>query len=531
MSSNQENESNKVSISTKWANWVLDHRWLSSFVSIVLLLATAYGAQFLSMSSDYRYYFGKDNSQRLAFEKIQRVYSNDDSVLIAVKSKTGNVFNKETLAALVDLTQKGWQVPYSTRVDSITNFQHSSASEDDLIVKDLVLEEELETLDAEKLKALQEIALNEPLIANILVSEDASITGVNIRVNLPGNSPMEVPEVAAYARQMVEQFNKDHPGHETYITGIAMLNNAFNEAGMHDMMTLTPLMYLIIIVIMFALLRSVSAVLSTLVVIMMSVLSGMGLGGWLGIPITPPSSIASTVIVTLAIADSIHLLKAFLELLRAGKSKRDALVEAMELNLLPIFLTSFTTAVGFLTLNFSDTPPFHDLGNITAMGVIAAYVYSILILPVLISVLPFRVKKEKVLSDEEQRGETFLSRLGLWAVRHRVAVIVLSLVGTTFFGYQISRIVLNDQFVQYFDKSIPFRVDTETVMKELTGIYRISYELKSGESQGMARPDFLQKVGEFTDFMRSVPGVTHVSSITDTFKRLNKNMHGDDPNY
>lgn len=101
----------------------------------------------------------------------------------------------------------------------------------------------------------------------------------------------------------------------------------------------------------------------------------------MGIKLTPMSMMSPTIILTLAIADSIHVLVTLFREMRQGASKRDAIVESLRVNFGPVFLTSLTTVIGFMSLNFSDAPPFHDLGRITAMGVTAAWIYSILFLP------------------------------------------------------------------------------------------------------------------------------------------------------
>jgi predicted RND superfamily exporter protein len=150
---------------------------------------------------------------------------------------------------------------------------------------------------------------------------------------------------------------------------MVMLNDAFNEAGVRDVMTLMPVMYLLITVMLFIVLKSKSAVATTMGVMVLSIMGAMGFSGWAAIPITPPSSIAPTVIMTLAIAHSIHILKTLFKTMSAGADQEQAIVESLRQNLRPVFLTSLTTIIGFLSLNFSDTPPFHDLGNITAMGV------------------------------------------------------------------------------------------------------------------------------------------------------------------
>lgn len=144
--------------------------------------------------------------------------------------------------------------------------------------------------------------------------------------------------------------------------------------------------------IMFFVLRSISGTLTTIIIVFLSTITAMGFAGWMRIGLTPPSAQAPTMIMTLAIADSIHILIIMLREMRRGMGKRDAIVESMRINMTPVFLTSLTTAIGFLSMNFSDAPPFWHLGNITAVGVTAAFFYSVLLLPALMSILPLKVR-------------------------------------------------------------------------------------------------------------------------------------------
>ncbi|OUR99591.1 hypothetical protein A9Q84_00805 [Halobacteriovorax marinus] len=502
------------------AKIVISNPLKTIFFSILLALSLGSGVTKITMNSDYRYFFGEDNPQRLAFEKLQNVYAKDDGLLIVLSPKDKNVFTKKTMIALKEITERSWKIPFSTRVDSLTNFQHTKAIEDDLIVADLV--KDPKSLTQTELQEIQKIALAEPLLANRIINPDSSVTALNIKLSFPGNSPEEVPSVAKYARELTAEFEEKYPHLEFRLSGLAMMNNAFNEAAMNDMSTLTPIMYAVILLIMAVLLKSGMAVLATLNVIFFSVVAGMGAAGLFGIPITPPSSIAPTVILTLAIADSIHILKSILYSMSLGHSKKDSIIEAMAANFTPVFLTSFTTAIGFLSLNFSDTPPFHDLGNITAMGVTMAFVLSVTLLPALVTLMPFRQPKKIVKS-----GSPFAVKFADWIVDHKKGVLFTTLFTTVFLAVQIPKIQLNDQFVNYFDKSIEFRNHTDYVMENLTGIYQLNYDLGSGESGGISNPAYLSKVEEFSNWLRAQPHVIHVSTVTDIFKRLNKNMHAD----
>lgn len=510
----------------KWVEWVLSHRLIVLFVTALLVVASGSGLPKLRMSSDYQYFFKEGDPQRQAFDKLQKVYTRDDSAIIAIKPKTGDVFNKNTMQFVHELTKKSWKVPFSYRVDSLTNFQATRAEGDSLIVRDFVRDGD--SLDQKQLDYIRDYSLKEPLLAGQIVQENGLVTVVNVRVNIPGKSPKEVPDTAKYVRKMVKEVQKDFPGHEVYLSGRLMMNNAFNESGQKDMTTLMPLMFLIIVIVTILFLKSFLSTVATLFVLFFSVIGGMGIGGLLGIPITPPSSIAPVVILTLAIADSVHILKSILTYMKRGMAKYEAIVLSMRVNFLPVFLTSITTAIGFLSLNVAQTPPLHDLGNITAVGVLFAFWYSVTLLPVLLSFFPIKVK---VSNHEKDIKKTYLTNFGDKIVQYRGIVITVVLGITAFLFYQVPKIELSDEFVKYFSKEIEFRNHTDWVTENMTGIYQAHFDLSSKTQQGLADPAFLKKVDDFAKMYRKVPDVTHVNTISDTFKRLNKNMHGDDPSY
>ncbi len=511
--------------SVKWAEWVLNHKLLVTIGVLLIVAAAGSGMARLTMSSDYRYFFKEGNEQRLAFDQLQKIYTKDDTAIVAIQAPEGDVFNPKTLALVQEFTDAAWQAPYSYRVDSITNFQNTVATEDELVVRDLFREGDV--LDQAQLDYIRNTALNEPLLAGQLVSTDGKATAINVRFNLPGKTPFEVSEVATYIRELAASFQKDYPEHQFRFSGIIMMNNAFNEAGLKDMMTLTPLMYLVLIGITVFFLKSFFGTLATLAVLFLSVIAGMGIGGYLGIPITPPSAIAPTVILTLAIADSVHVLKSIFFLMGRGVAKREAIIEGVRVNFQPVFLTSLTTAIGFLALNSADTPPLHDLGNLTAVGVGFAFLFSVTILPVMISVLPIKVKQVGFV-DESKRWSGKLSQ---FVHINRFPVLIVTMLGAIALFFQVPNIRLNDQFVRYFSEELEFRQHSDWIIDNMAGIYQVEFHLQSSGPQGLTDPEFLKTVDDFVNMYREIPEVTHVNSITDTFKRLNKNMHGDDALY
>jgi len=509
-----------------YGEWLARWRYLVLVVVIALVAIAASGARFLTFKTDYRVFFSADNPQLQAFEQLQNTYTKTDNVLFVLAPKDGNVFTNETLASVIELTEASWQIPYSIRVDSITNYQHTEADGDDLIVDDLV--PDAGQLDAAALERIRDIATHEPLLVHRVISPDGRVTGVNVTVQLPDpevQTGKEVPRVTAFARNMVDKLRTENPDLDVYLTGMVIMNNSFPEVSIRDQQTLVPIMFAVVIITLVLLLRSFTATIATFIVIVCSVLTAMGLAGWLGLALTPPSASSPTIILTLAVADCVHILVSFLHAMRRGLDKTSAMADSLRINLQPVFLTSVTTAIGFLSMNFSDAPPFRDLGNIVAMGVIAAFFISITLLPALMLVLPVRVKPGAT------RNSRHMDRFADFVVERRnflfygVGFIVVVLV------IFIPRNELNDEFIKYFDKTVDFRNATDFSSANLTGIYTIDYSLSAGESGGISKPEFLERVEAFADWYKTRPEVLHVNTLTDIMKRLNMNMHADEPDW
>lgn len=512
------------SIENNLGGWIIRYRWPVIFLTLVFVVLAASGGKFLKFTNDYRVFFSAENPELLAFEALEKKYSKNDNVMFVLEPRGGNVFTPEVLAAVEELTEKAWQVPYSSRVDSLSNFQHTEAEEDDLIVRDLY--EDASDLSADDLKKIRNIAIHEPLLVNRLVSESGHVTGVNVTVLLPGlNENTETPEVVSFVRKLAAEVQKAHPDITIHLTGLVMLNNAFGEASRGDMEKLVPISFVIMVIMLVVLTRSIGGTFLTVLVIFFSILAAMGLGGRIGFPITPPSASAPTMILTMAVANSVHVIVTFLHWLYHGKSKTEAIKESIRVNLQPVFLASLTTCIGFLSMNFSDAPPFRHLGNFVAMGVAIAFILSMTFLPAMLSLLPARVNKK------ENGNDVIMTRFGEFVVNKRNPILWVMSAIAILLLIMIPRNELNDVFINYFDETVQFRTDSDFMVDNLTGLYYIEYSLSSGEDGGINNPVFLKDVEAFAEWFRTQPEVIHVNTLTDIMRRLNKNMHGDDREY
>ncbi len=314
-------------LAARFTRSVLRFRWLVVLVAVVGAITIGSGAQNLEFASNYRVFFSDENPELVAFEDLQATYTKNDNFVFVLEPSHGGAFSSDTLAAVETLTEAAWHIPYAIRVDSISNFQHSYGIEDDLIVEDLFRNSS--GMNADERARRGEVALAEPLLNNQLVTADGSVTAVNVVLQYPEKNITEVPEAVAFARDLRQQIEMAHPNIDVSLTGVSMLNNAFAETGVSDLGTLIPLMFGIILLLTLLILRSAAATFATIGVILLSTMVGMGWAGFMGIKLTPISASAPTIILTLAIADSIHILIALRSAMRAGMAPPNALPSLM----------------------------------------------------------------------------------------------------------------------------------------------------------------------------------------------------------
>ena len=500
---------------------ILRRRWLVVALATLVMLATTAGVRFITVTNDYRVLLSADNPQLAAFNALENTYSVSNTALIAIAPREGSVFTREALGAVEELTEAAWRTPYSSRVNSLTNYTHSEALEDELIVAPLV--EDAHLLSDTDVARIEGIALDAAAIAGRLVAHDGRTTGVAINFILPENPDQAVVEITDYLNSLLEQARADHPGINYYMTGDVVMNRTFSDATQNDMETLTPIVFLIIVSVTIILLHSVLGAVAIVAVLVFVINTTMGFAGWNGVVFSPTNAGVPIIVMVIAIADSIHIVTSVLLGMRRGLDRNAAIVESIRINAYPVFITSVTTAIGFLSLNASDSPPFHVLGNYVAFGVLCALIYTMTLLPALLSILPLRARRV------QSEGTAFFDRFADFVIARSTFLLgsVTLVVVVLILG--IPRIELSDNMAQYFDDRYEFRRDTDYVIDNLTGLDKLEYSLSAGREGGITDPDYLRKVDAFAEWYRQQPEVTHVQAFSDIMKRLNKNMHGDDP--
>ncbi len=307
----------------RYGEFVTKHPIVVTILSIVISIGLIMGVQNLRFTNDYRYFFTNDNPYLTAFEELERTYTSPDTLLFVYQPKDGTkAVSREALSLADELTTNGWQLPYSIRIDSLTNFQNTRAiGEDDLEVRDLVRDPS--SLSDDDLAYVEATILKEPLLAGRLLAHDARTAAVFVSLKAPRDNPAATNELIAAARALLSDMRAKYPNIRIELTGSQMLSQSFAESAQRDLSTLTPMMFVIIAVVLILATRSIFGTLASMIVVTLSAATAMGAAGWVGVPLSPPASGAPTIILTVAVADCVHLLISALARARHGQETSD----------------------------------------------------------------------------------------------------------------------------------------------------------------------------------------------------------------
>lgn len=504
---------------------IVTRRWLTILLSLLVMLALAAGAtRLIVVDVDFRNHFGESDPHLIALEQLEETYALSDAVLVAVAPHNGTIFTQETLVAIEELTEQLWRTPYATRVDSISNYTHSEGFEDELVVEQLI--DEASSLSNTDIQRIMDIALGTEEVAGRFVSRDGRVAGLVVSIILPDdNRELAKREVTDYLYETVANAGEKYASIDYHLLGGLILNRVIGDALDDETAILGPIALGTMLLVALVLTRSIWGTLAIMLMIATIIPSALGFAGWTGLRLFGESGAALFVLMAVTVAHSVHIIEGMARGLRQGMAKAEAAIHAVRVNMWPVFLTSFTTAIGFLSLNFVDMPPFRVMGNIVAFGSMCAFAFAVTLLPAFLSVLPFRARKMR------EDKQDFFDRLSRFVISYRTILLCFFGILTVFLVAGISKIELRENWLEVLDESYEFRQSADFLSENFPGVETYEYSLDSGREGAVTDIEYLEQVESFANWYREQPEFVHIFSIADIMKRLNKNLHGDNPEY
>ena len=507
-----------------FAKLLIKYRYLSIGLVIIVVCLLATGLTKLTFNPDLETYFPEGHPAVIRYNEIDDMFIPTDNLIIAVHSNEGTLFNGDSLKVIEELTKKSWTIPYSVRVDSLTNYSYVKSVNDDLIVEPFI--EEAEKKSIEFFEKRENLVAGEDIIYKSLISEDKKTSVVSIIVDPPGpNKENQNSELINYILGFIEPIKESNENLDIRLLGNPYLDYISPRIVKAEMPVVMPLMLLLIFFIVFLMIRSYVAVLATFVVILMSLIATFGSIGILGSPLNQMVTTIPILIITLALADCIHLFSIYFQNRVKGISSKESMEKSLEMNIQPLFLTTISTCIGFLCLNFIEVAPLRDFGNAVAIGIGFAFIFTIFFIAPIVSF--FEVKTASKVTKQTR----FSTSVGSFILKNGNKLI-FSITSISFLILLcIPMNELDENPTQmYAEGFTSFSSDTLWLDEKLSVTFPVNF-LATNEEGQVSDPDFLKILDKFSVWLEEREQVNHVTSLANNMKNLNKSMHGDDPEW
>ncbi|HEY4343801.1 MAG TPA: MMPL family transporter [Parvibaculum sp.] len=501
-----------------WNSALKAPRFVMALCFLVCMAAIA-GLPRLTLSSDSRVFFDPRDPGLVELENFEHKYGQNNGVLMVVSAAGEKVASPHVLAAIGDLTARAWKLPHSTRVESLTNFPHVTSDADSFAVDELVPHPR--DVTPARAADVERIALADPLVVNRLISSDGKAAGVLVNFNLPEEGSTQVREIIAASRVLAATVEKDHPGIDVKLTGNVILLGTFAEAAVSDATLLIPISLVVTSLMMVIFVRAIRPSFAILTMLVLSSASAMGVAGWFGFVVNPASIAAPIIIMTVNMAAAVRIVTTTMAFLGQGKTKMEAIKQSLAIHLRPVTLTNATSAIGFLSMNLAEAPPFRDLGNMVGIGIGFAYILTFTWLPAMLLLMN--------LKPAESRGERAMIATGHFVNRYYIGLFILCGIIVVASGFWLQRITLDDDFARYFDQRFQYRRDSDFAEEHLTGLNIIEFDVGAGHEGGVYDPTYQRRLSNFLAWLRAQPHVVSVIGIPDITRRIEKAMNAGKP--
>ncbi len=466
-------------------------------------------------------------------EKVKKLFGLKDPMVIAVvgKGKTG-VFNPRTLRIIYELTEQASHLKNidPERVTSLSTENNITGTQNGMYVKKFYDTPPTTQAEADQIR---KAVMDFPLYLGSMVSKDGSATLIVLELLDQGKAK----EVYTKLLALVNKIKKTSDV-EIHIAGEGAVSGYMGAYIDADAQRLNPIAALIITLIIFIAFRTLRGIILPNIVVLATLATALGAMAAAGVSFFVITNALPVILIGIAVADSIHIFGQYYEdmALYPDESAREVTTRAMCGMWKPITLTSLTTMAGFLGLSIASVmPPMQYFGLFAMIGVLAAWIYSLTILPAALSLLklkPSKAFKAQLKSPSEARSSQGLDHfalamrsLGRWVnVRYKWVVFIGLLVVSLGIAGAF-KLELNENRIDIFQKDEPI-VKADTVINtRFDGAHYLDIVIETPNKEDLFKLINLKKIDALQQYLEGLASVQGTSSIVDYLKQMNRSLN------
>ncbi|MBI5888356.1 MAG: MMPL family transporter [Deltaproteobacteria bacterium] len=502
----------------------VDHPRL--IVSIAIIITIAFLTQFAKLKTDTnpKNMLPANSDVRVWNDEVEKTFGlYEDMIVVGVVNEAG-VLNKGTLGKISRITDEAFRIKGVAARDvasfpTITNVTAAAG-----VLKVAPLMTQVPKSD-EETAVLRRDLFDNPLYINRIISKDGKTTAIYIPLEKGANGK----EIADRLKDIV---NKEGGPEKYYVAGDPVARDTFGAEMFKLMAIFAPIAGAVMLLVRYLMFRDIFLSVTLMMDAMITVIWSMGLLIALGFPIHIMSSMAPVFLMAIA-TDSIHIFNEFYFRYKDKKDKRAAIIETMHAVGRPVRFTALATAVGFGVLLFMNIVPVKIFGGLVAFGTVILRVLSFSFIPAMFTFVKAE-KMEEASKDEDitsSKTSQFLKRLAGYGADKPKATVIVGLVFVIIAVMGISRIVVNNNMVEWFKPNSEIR-KADTVINSSLGGTSLAYIVAtSGEDEYIKTPEAMRHIEGLQKHLEKLSVVGKTSSVVDYVKRINLVLHDNDPKY
>lgn len=495
------------------------HRLKTIAVVFALIAAMASQLPRLAMDTSTEGFLHPNDPELMAYNQFRDQFGRDEVIIVALKTR--DVFNLKFLGTLKRLHEElVATVPHIDDITSLINARDTRGKGQELIVEDLLAQW---PRTGKELEAVRQRAMSNAMYRNMLLSADGKFTTIVIRTHafsvednaediMEGFEEVSEPQISAEPQRRrylsdaensavvdtVEKIIDKYRSEDVavYLAGSPVVMHFLKISMIKDIRTFMVLAIIAVAVVLYAMFRRLSGVVLPMLIVVLSLLSTLSIMAITGVPVKVPTQIVPSFILAVGVGTSVHVLAIFFHRLHDGAPKKEAIAYALGHSGLAIVMTNVTTASGLLSFVGADIAPVADLGVFAAIGVLLAFVYTIILLPALVSIIPLSTAGFTKNHASHNRMDRFLHGISTVATGYPKTIIGISAIVMLVSIAGISLIHFSHAPLAWFPEDNPIRVDTETIDHALRGSLTMDAILTLDQENGWYDPDLLHRLDD-----------------------------------
>ena len=480
-----------------------------------MTLGALYQISLLTFDYEFEHFFPSNDPELEFYQEFTDKFDTDiDFVIIGLKNEEG-IFQKDFLSASSEMVKEIRVIPHVQRIISPFSASDYALGPFGPIAIPYLHVDEPERYSQDSAR----IYKNQKQVGS-LFSPDAKSLSMLVILSDTLNK-LETDTVYYNLTDVMAKYEFD----EIHAAGKAIGQAFYIEQIKTEFALFMAIAIILIITVLLLIYRSFWGTAVPLVVVLLSVIWLLGLMSLVGKSIDIMTTLLPLVLFVVGVSDVIHLLSRFFEEIRAGLSKQDAIKTAYKRVGAATFLTSLTTALGFLTLLTSGVKPVRELGLYAAIGVFIAFFLAFSLLPAILSIsaVPKLAHKE----PSTVMWNRLVSKLFRFSISNRKTIVVASLVLIAVSLVGISNIRIDNYLLEDVAEDDPIRKSFMYFEENFAGVRPFELQMTIVDSTINAlNPEAIEDMLKVESYLKNEYGVGFLSSPLNILRSANQALNG-----